>query len=135
MRRSLSFRLFAALFAPWFALTVAEPLALHDCPIHSVHAVAAHSVADHTMMADGGMDHATAPAHHDAPGHGSHRQCCCPDSSCASAIVALTSSAPQLAWVPAQIQRDVPRAAADAWVLSNAEHVLPFANGPPAARV
>jgi hypothetical protein len=135
MRRSLSFRFFSALFAPWFALSVAEPVALHDCPIHSVHAVASHQMADHIMMADGGMDHAAPPAHRDASSHGSHRQCCCPDSSCASAVVALTSSAPHHAWVPVEIQREVPRAEADSLVPSNAEHVLPFANGPPAARV
>ena len=141
MRRSLPFRLFAALFAPWFAFAVAEPAALHECPIHSVHAVAAHSsaghsmTADHSMMADGVMDHATAPEHRDVSTHGTHTQCCCPDSSCAAAVVALTTSAPALAWVPAQIQREAPRSAAVAFVPTSAEHTLPFANGPPAERV
>jgi uncharacterized protein YcbX len=134
MRRSLPFRLFAALFAPWFAVVVAEPVPIHNCPIHSVHAVAAHSMADHTMMADGAMDHAAAPQHQGTPLHGSHKHCCCPDSSCASVAVAFTSSAPQLEWVPEEIQRDVPRSTAVSFVLTSAEHVLPFGNGPPAAR-
>lgn len=134
MRRSLPFRLFAALFAPWLAFSVAQPLALHDCPVHSVHAAATASMADHMMMADGAMDHAAAPAHRHAS-HGSHRQCCCPDSSCASLVVALVSPALPHAWVPVEIQRNVRRGEVNAFPPSNAEHVLPFANGPPAARV
>ena len=135
MHRSLSFRLFAALFAPWFALTVAEPSAVHDCPIHSVHAVALHGMPDHAMMADGAMDHAAAPADQGVPQHGSHHLCCCPDSSCAAAVVAFTSPAGQLDWVPAEIQRVVPQLMAVAVVPASAEHTLPFANGPPASRV
>jgi hypothetical protein len=146
MRRSLSSRLFAALFAPWFAFVVAEPVPLHDCPVHSAHAVSgvsalAPDAASHAMMmAHGEMDHAamqeSAPAeHHHGSEHAGHHQCCCLGMSCASAIVALAPAPLPLAWVPVEVVRNVPRPAAIPLAPSGADHVLPFANGPPAARV
>lgn len=135
MRRSPPFRLFAAFFAPWFAFAVAEPAALHECPVHSVHAAASHPMAGHVMTDGAAMDDLAAPAHPGPSHEGSHHRCCCPDSSCASAAVALVVSEPRIDWVPAKLQLDVLPAPASSFVPASAEHALPFANGPPAARI
>jgi hypothetical protein len=144
MRRSLSSRVFAALFAPWFALVVAEPVPLHDCPVHSVHPVSASAVATAASMMDhAAMDHdgdadmgpsaielAVPESHHHGSGHAGHHQCCCLGMSCASAFVVMTSP-PVLAWIPAEVRRTVSWAPAAAFVPVGADYVLPFGNGPP----
>ncbi|HEV8408999.1 MAG TPA: hypothetical protein VGQ30_00735 [Gemmatimonadaceae bacterium] len=141
MRRSLSARVFAALFAPWFAFVVAEPVPLHDCPVHSIHAVEAPAAeAAAPMMANGEMDHAAmahaAPAHHHgAPEHAGHHQCCCLGMSCASTAVALVPSPMTLAWIPLEIQRVAMWPASTPHARASGDHTLPFANGPPALRV
>jgi hypothetical protein len=143
MRRSLSARVFAALFAPWFAFVVAEPVPMHDCPVHSAHAAAAGPTdvaSDEMVMAHDGMEHAAmehaVPAHqHGAPGHAGHHQCCCLGMSCASVIVALVPAPLPLGWLPAEIARVSAWPHADPLGAATADHVLPFANGPPAPRV
>jgi hypothetical protein len=149
MRRSFSCRLFAALFAPWFAVVVAEPVPMHDCPMHSVHP-AVHSTAHgagNAMRMDGmpAMDEhdvaSTTGTSNDAPGesaptsahHGAHHQCCCLDC-CSAGAAAPVGRAPELSWAPVAIRMAIPRAAAAVVAPAAADYALPFANGPPAAR-
>ena len=131
MRRSLSSRIFAAFFAPWFAIVVAEPVPLHDCPEHSLHPAAAHAGMEHPGAA---QEHSHATEKHGAPGNAAHRHCCCLGTSCATALAPL-DRAPQLAWVPAEQRREAPPVFAASFTPASAEHFLPFANGPPATRV
>jgi hypothetical protein len=143
MRRSLSFRLFTALFAPWFAILVAEPVPLHDCPMHSLHPAAAHAMTSrHAPPAEAfgtptmprpGMEHSKSGHEHGAPVHSAH-QCCCMGVCCATALAPI-ARVPQLAWVPAALRSEVVPTFAASSGFDSAEHVLPFANGPPAARV
>jgi hypothetical protein len=53
------------LFAIWFVIVVAEPAALHSCPVHSGHAVIAESGPS------------GAHASHGRPSHERHQQCTC----------------------------------------------------------
>jgi hypothetical protein len=144
MRRSLSFRLFAALFAPWFAVVVAEPVPLHDCPMHSLHPAAAHPMASSSVtpaggrgmsgMAHAGLEQSKSFKEHGLPTHPAHHQCCCMGASCATALAAI-ARVPHLAWIPVQLRSETVPTFAASFANSSAEHVLPFANGPPAARV
>jgi hypothetical protein len=147
MRRSLSSRVFAALFAPWFAFVVAEPVPLHDCPVHSLHPVSASAAAMAPMMDHGAIDHggdadmghspielAGHVGHHGGSGHTGHHQCCCLGMSCASVFVVMTRP-PALAWIPAEIRGTVSWGPAAAFVPVSADYVLPFGNGPPSVGV
>lgn len=140
MRRSLRFRLFAALFAPWFALAVAEPVPMHDCPEHSLHPAAAHAMAPAPLanavanrmatMAHAAMEHSGTTHTH---GHSGTHQCCCLGACCA-AVAAVVSPALRLAALPPAVRRTAPPAPVERAGDSCAEHALPFANGPPVAR-
>jgi hypothetical protein len=143
MRRSLSFRLFAALFAPWFAVVVAEPVPLHDCPMHSLHPAAAHAMAS-SQAAPAVESNMSARPHADmeqsngghgreAPGHAAHHQCCCMGACCAAALAPIEHVA-QLCWVPAAVRSEAAPSRSDSFAPAATEHALPFANGPPAAR-
>ncbi|MFI5245561.1 MAG: hypothetical protein ACHQQR_10075 [Gemmatimonadales bacterium] len=144
MRRSLPFRLFATLLAPWFAVVVAEPVPMHDCPEHSLHPAAVHAMASSHVASAGesgmsGMPHAgmepSKSGHdHGAPGHTTHHQCCCLGACCAAALAPI-ARAPQLAWVPAALRSEVALPGSVSFAPSAIEHALPFANAPPAARV
>jgi hypothetical protein len=125
-------RSFAALFALWFAIAVVEPGPLRSCPMHSGLAL---GTASRTASAADTSEHARhesssphSPAHHG----GAHNCTCLGDCASGSPGAALPSAASVhlhaviervVVHVPTQ-SRFVPRAA---------EHVLPFANGPPSA--
>jgi hypothetical protein len=134
MRRPLWNRAVAAVMAVWLAIVMAEPAALHSCPMHGGLAVGAsaagqeHAVSavPHPGSTDAAM-HRGAPA----PGHGGGHQCTCL-GRCAAAV-GVAAPAPRVVLtsvVETAATRDsglpdfeyVPVAAA---------HVLPFANGPP----
>ena len=128
----------ARLLSVLLAFVVGEPFRVHECPVHlrtaaqhdgtrpAADAHAAHgSHAAHRAAAvpDGAAD-AGAPA---AP---THRCDCLGD--CGLATIAALRPHPAL-WVPAAVAavETVP-APERAPALARAEHVLPFANGPPA---
>jgi hypothetical protein len=128
-RRSLWRRSVAALFAPWLMVVMAEPAALHTCAMHAGHMV---RMADMAASADAGH-HMDAPDADQAPGtpeHSSHH-CTCLGGCCAASPVA-TPSAPELSWVPVEHRRGDSPIADEQRPAISAEHVLPFANGPPA---
>jgi hypothetical protein len=143
MRRSRSFRLFAALFAPWFAVVVAEPVPMHDCPQHSLRAAAAHTMAaSHgtsagergtSSLQHSGMEQSNSGRGHDATGQAAHHQCCCIGTCCAAAPASVARAEP-LAWVPATLRSETLSGPAEWFAPTAAPHTLPFANGPPAAR-
>jgi hypothetical protein len=144
MRRSLSFRLFAAFFAPWFAVVVAEPVPMHDCPMHSVHPATAHDMASSRAtpaaefmappMPHSGMQESNTEHGQSTPGHAAHHQCCCMGACCATGL-APVARVQQLAWVPAKLRSETVPSSAESFAPTAAPHALPFANGPPAARV
>lgn len=145
MRRSLPFRLFAAFFAPWFALVVAEPVPMHDCPMHSLHPVAAHAMessharpaSEHDMsaMSHAGMEQSKTGHDRDAPDRAPmNHQCCCMGACCAAALAPIARVS-HLAWVPAVLRSEDAPPFSESFAPASVAHVLPFANGPPAARV
>jgi len=135
MRRSRSSRLFAALFAPWFAISMAEPVPIHDCPVHPsrVHAMARMS-APAVDRAPAGAEHSARADRHDAKGHGTAHQCCCLGACCASAPATIAAP-PQLLQCSALPRHEAAYSTTSSTAQTVAEHVLPFANGPPATRV
>ena len=133
-RRSRWNRTFAAVFAPWFAVVMAEPAALHTCAMHSGHGVptsagvAVSGHAAHSLL----MEHSTTEAGDDAPSvpHDAGKQCTCLGGCCAAAPVA-TPAATELSWAPAEIRQqrqELPECGVRA---TATDHALPFANGPP----
>ena len=132
MQRSPATRVLAAVFAPWFAIVMAEPAALHQCAMHAGHAV--HVAAPAMGHAHGMQAHGDdTPAH--APGEDSAaRYCTCLGGCCAAAPVAVPVAS-ELSRIPSQV-RAVPRPhPVEEVVSAAAEHLLPFANGPPVPRV
>lgn len=125
MRRSPVARLFAAVLAPWFALVMAEPAALHQCAMHSRHGV--------TTMASQHATHAHAvPVRAPDPDQ-TARHCTCLGGCCAAAPVAVPGAV-EFSFAPASVRSGRSAQPAEQFAPAAAEHLLPFANGPPAAR-
>jgi hypothetical protein len=131
MRQRPVHRAFAALLLLWFAAVVAEPAALHACPVHDPLTLAAAE-----PHAASGGDHGAAHADptHQAPGHGdAPHQCLCIGDCAASAPPAVLAAGSTVLAVVVLIdgrvalpQIDSPRGRAPAFL-------LPYPNGPPAA--
>ena len=126
MRKPRGFlsRAFAAAMVIWLGLVITEPLPLDACPmhgIHSMHGVAATGHASHTM---------SHGAHHGADKTASH-QCTCIGDCSAGVGSALAPAA--VGSIGARIIFEASEAARGATrrLGGTAEHLLPFANGPP----
>ena len=134
-RHSPSSRVLAAIIAPWFAIVMAEPAALHTCSVHSGTAVgataaapatASHSLAVHQHSAENPESGHSSPA---SPHHGG-KQCTCLGGCCAASPVSIDRPS-FLSWIPAQLQRERPIAPAGESRAAPGDYLLPFANGPP----
>ncbi|MFL5575508.1 MAG: hypothetical protein ACJ79S_06020 [Gemmatimonadaceae bacterium] len=140
MRRPLWSRAVAALVAIWFAIMMAEPAALHSCPMHGGLAVTAAAAGGHhhggsvPAALAAPSEHAAQPQHgapapvdHGAGGH----QCTCLGQCAmgvgAAAPAAVVALAPV---VETHATRDAGLPDFE-YVPVAAAHVLPFANGPP----
>jgi len=142
MHRSLFTRIVSAVFALWFAVFTAEPVALHTCPVHDGPGVASHgnhapSVTGHHMA---GMQHDGAASEsvattgqENAPSHATNNICQCPGSCCSVVPFALRSF-PGID-VPAELEFADSGLPAYESVAVSRSLLLPFANGPPDARV
>ncbi len=131
MQRSPATRVLAAVIAPWFAIVMAEPAALHQCAMHSGHAV--HAAAG-TMAHQHGMDARADAVPGRAPSRDeAARYCTCLGGCCAAAPVAVPVTS-ELSWIPSSIRSESRAEAAEQVLPAAAGHLLPFANGPPAAR-
>lgn len=142
-QRSLTQRIFTALFGIWFSLVVAEPVPLGACPMHDrpmTHATAHHAAL--TGAATDAANHHVAMPHassaHQQPatdhpgGHGAH-QCLCLGCCAGTAALSLPTFPPLnlVATITATQARRID--AVDALrVVSRFAYALPFANGPPA---
>ena len=141
MTRHSRRRAVALLLSVLLAFVVGEPFRVHECPIHasiaarqgaSAAACDAHGSGDaHGSHAAHGMAAAHDAAHDaGAPAAPTHRCDCL--GLCGLATLAVLRPHPAL-WVPAAVAAiDAVPAAERAPALPRAEHVLPFANGPPA---
>jgi hypothetical protein len=137
MTRRTSLRIASALLTPWMVLTAVAPAVGRACPMMQ----AAHHTGAPGAMPSAPMDGmpgmaATAPAERNAsapatPMPSGAPCCCCTSGCCASAAVAITP-APEVAVAAIVARRDVQPVAPRAAESADAEHVLPFANGPPA---
>jgi hypothetical protein len=141
-QRTVTQRIFTALFGIWFSLLLAEPVTLHACPMHDgplAHAAAQHAAVrdGSTALPDGRGDVLHASSAHqqsstDHPlGHGNHQcQClgCCAGTSAIS-LPAFPLRNLQATYIATQARHtDAGDALREAMRF---EHALPFANGPP----
>jgi hypothetical protein len=124
MRRSSFGRAFAALFALWFAISLAEPAALHACPMHGAGSANAHA---HSAMSH----HAAATEHSLPDSQNAGKHCTCLGSCCASsANAAVPATAVSVEPVATyETERQTPTEIARA--ITASPFFLPYANGPP----
>ena len=128
MRHTWIARSFAALFAVWFAVSLAEPAALHACAMHGGGAVAGHHHA--------AGPHASAAHDQGQPGtHGAPKHCTCLGSCTTSAGSAIVPSADANIGTVATYSAIVALPAFRARIVTAPPFFLPFANGPPAPSV
>ncbi len=134
MRRPISFRLAAGVFAGWLALLLADAPALHPCPMHDVPpagvwagARAPSAMAGMAMPGDpAGATTAPASGAHPAHVHG----CTCL-GACAAGVMALVAAPPALVSAASLLARVATAPASPAPLRRPAPHLLPFAQAPP----
>ena len=136
LRRSWLHRSISALCAVWLAFIVAEPAALHSCPMHGGHGAAAAAAALTGLDATAGNHHSAVAEHeHGAPANHeqNNRYCSCVGQCNATgAVAAVPVPAVRLTDVVVRELR-VTLPSRDAQPNGATEHLLPFANGPPRA--
>ena len=136
MTRRPVHRIAAWLMAVLLTLVVLEPMRVHDCPLHGQ--LALRHADDAAPAHHGGhgapaqaVDHAAhhggQPANDDGP-----HQCDCLGDCGLTALVALTAPAAVQVAATTVVVAAAPLATEPVVVAPAAEHVLPFANGPPA---
>ena len=139
MHRPFWYRAVAAVMAVWLAIVMAEPAALHACPMHGgvMHGVAGagtRSAAGAAGASDAAAAHAAMghdAASHERPAHGTGYQCTCLGRC--TAPVGAAAPAAAVALLPT-VETSATRDAGlpdFEYVPVAAAHVLPFANGPP----
>ncbi|HVZ48177.1 MAG TPA: hypothetical protein VG916_05310 [Gemmatimonadaceae bacterium] len=131
IRRSPLGRAASLVLAAWFTVFAAEPMALHECPMHSMHAATPHAgMAGMVGMAD--MGNGAAPAANTpASGH-KHATCTCLGGCCAASAVA-TPATREVSVVEVAVPAMPAFPAVGGVRRPAADFALPFANGPPAA--
>ena len=121
MRRTPWSRAFAVLMAVWLAVSLAEPAILHACPVHGgIGAEASHAAMPHAMH---------HPVRHEDQ---ARHLCSCIGACCSAAPIGLATAPISVASSAIVVTTDalLPEYSPSG---ASAEHVLPFANGPPAA--
>lgn len=124
MRHSWRLRLFALLFAPWFATVAADGPITHLCPLHGSHAVQSEQRAHAPSHMAEHHDSVPSPANHS-------QHCTCLGGCCASSSVGLPRSFDG-AQVVTHSRRDDIVAASPTVFVSRIAYLLPFATAPPA---
>ena len=141
-QRSVTQRIFTALFGIWFSLLVTEPVPMRACPMHDgpMAQAAAHHAAMTGSATEGAnlhvaMPHASSalrqPATNHPEDHGTH-QCLC--LGCCAGVSALSLPTSPSLNLQATITATQARRIDAVDVLCAATrfaHALPFANGPP----
>jgi hypothetical protein len=120
MRRRPLDRAFAALLLVWFAIVLAEPAALHACPMHDAPPQASDAGHSHSHQ---------APAPRDQ-----HRGCTCiGDCSAGGSVAGVPPRSVHLADAPVRCHpAALPPAISPA--ITAPAFLLPYANGPPGGR-
>jgi hypothetical protein len=125
MRRSLPFRLAAAVLAAWFAVLGVQPNGMHSMTMGGMPRAQTASHAADAMADMAGHD--SSPTKQDESNDCARHDCCC-----ITTVVVVPRGA-ELAWVSADVVRREPLPPLERAALAAGEHVLPFANGPPDA--
>ncbi len=131
-------RLLATLLAPWLAVVLAMPEAVHTCAMHSTgheHVAEAPAPTMAGMAGMHGMSHESAPASASStsnPGHDTP-PCTCPEGCCTVASMATLEVPVSLSWVRVLLDHREPNFPREiASLVTSSDVRLPFANGPPA---
>ena len=133
MKRPWWSRALALFVGAWFVAVSAAPDLTHACPMHGSHAAVA-ALGSSAHAGHTGAIPAASAAHHSAPSSESTpqrgTQCTCLGQCCGAAPVAVVSASIALADIVTVATRDA--GLPDyAYVPVAAQHVLPFAHGPP----
>ncbi|MGH7620519.1 MAG: hypothetical protein ACREPM_25160 [Gemmatimonadaceae bacterium] len=129
MRRSTWGRALVGLWSLWLFVVLAEPAAVHSCPVHGAHGEHGMSGAAMAGMHGAHAAHGAEPA--SAPGDSRHgpAQCTCVGLCCCAPVAILTSHTAAFSNVPAtSAVRRAPNVRA---FTSQLAHAHPYANGPP----
>jgi hypothetical protein len=132
MRRAL-----ASLLMLWFAVTTADPAALHQCEMHA----GTHAAADPASVEAGadlgagtdehaGHDMSSAEESETPPADATHHCTCL--SECCSALVTAVPSQPVASFAPLSVRREVRRSLVESAESAQPGLRLPFATAPPA---
>ena len=120
MHRHLVGRALAAVLLIWFAVISGEPRALHSCPVHDIPAHAGH---------------AATHASHSHTTHGpGHAVCTCLGACAAGGLVPAVPSARVTIGSGTTREPRAPLPPVASALPTAAPFLLPYANGPPAAR-
>jgi hypothetical protein len=119
----------------WFALSVAEPVALHSCPMHSAHGGTMASMggrdrATHAGHSTAGMLADAASDHSPPPPENSHKACMCLGGCCAARLVA-SPATPEVATVEIAVPAGLPRLTTCGIRRFAPDFDHPYSNGPP----
>jgi len=142
MPRLFVIRVFRALLAVWFVLSVGEPSVVHICPMHaSAAAELAEAGIGDTAMAHGSREMAHHAARHaghgsstDSHSSGQHQHHCTCISCCVGSATSILAATPPRLVTPPVVTvaaRRVTRA--DLLALEDPPHLLPPGTGPPRA--
>ncbi len=132
MRRAWWFRSLAVVLAAWFTVVMAEPAALHNCPVHGGAAAGHAAPAAHEHA----QSHAASMP--DGGGQQQHAVCTCVGTCCAARIAgaAVPGETVVVALVVTSQARRAVLPSTTAPSIDEPEFLLPYPNGPPAnARV
>jgi hypothetical protein len=130
------FRVFAIVLVAWFAALTAEPIALHPCPMHdgmlAMHSGAAmqHQMGAAAMGHGASMSEMATPQQMPPSQPMQHHQCTCLGACTATSAAGLPSAHLTLAAAIVAVPYD-PGLPDYVYVPVAAQHVLPFAHGPP----
>jgi hypothetical protein len=130
VRRNPISRIFAGFFSLWLATCLAEPVQLHTCAMHGGLAIETNAASAHASQAHHMAMHGSSQSDRGQDSDSQSRQCSClGDCNAGSGPVGLPAVSVSLAATtrgnsPAPFDYSSP-------IVSAANHLLPFANGPP----
>jgi hypothetical protein len=132
MTRRTRTRIACVLLAPWLAITVAGPGA-SACTMRGVHVASAMpDMPGMPGMPDADGARTKSPT---APGQHSSSTSCCIGACCCAVAPQAPADAPELSLAATTATCELAVGDADGIAPAAADHLLPFANGPPAARI
>jgi hypothetical protein len=137
--RSRLGRIAGLLFAAWFTVFQTEPAVVHACAMHGAasghgaHGQLTAAGANLSNAADAHTSHEAGAAEPATPDDESGATCTCPGGCAAASTVAIPGATEAAIAEAAILNAATLRTHHETFLAADADHVLPFANGPPTA--